>query len=1060
MPGKFTHLHVHSHYSLLDGLPKIDELLNYAKELAMNSVALTDHGVLYGAVEFYKKAKAADIKPIIGAEVYVAVEGMSQKRPNVDDKRYHLVLLAKNERGYANLVKLITKAQLEGFYYKPRVDHALLKKHSEGLIALSACVRGKVPYLAATGKIEQAKECLTEYLDIFGRENFFLEIQDHPSIPDQQKANDVLIDFSKKLNIPLVVTNDVHYLKKEDATAQDILMLINTGAKSDDPERLTMKSDDFSMKSAEELTVFCEKLGAAEAVSNTQIVADLCNFEFKLGQVKLPRFTTPNGKPANDYLLELCLAGLDDAAKKIENKQAARERLDYELSVIKETGFAPYFLIVHDFVNWARQNRIVGRARGSAGGSLVSYLLNITEADPMKYELLFERFLNPARISMPDIDLDFTDRRRDEVIGYIAEKYGRDKVAQIITFGTMAAKAVVRDVGRAMKLPYSYCDQLAKMIPFGMTLKECLDKVAEFRQLYATDQQATQLIDLAMKLEGVARHASTHACGMIISDEPLDNIVPLQHPTQEDQTIVTQYEMHSIEDLGLLKMDLLGLKNLTIIEDTLARIYKVKNKSIDLSVIPYDDKKTFDVFQKAQTTSVFQLESGGMKRYLKELKPTNFEDIAIMVALYRPGPMELIPEYIARKHRKKEVQYIHPSLEKILEPTCGLPIYQEQIMQIARILAGFTLGEADILRKAIGKKIKSLLDAQKEKFIEGCVKNNVSKEIAEKVFSWVEPHASYSFNKSHAVGYAITAYQTAYLKAHFPVEFMAAVLTSERADIERVAFLIEECKNMSIEVLAPDINESFRNFSVAARTDKIRFGLLAIKNVGSNIVDAILAERKERGEFKSFSDFISRIDSKNFNKKSLEALIKTGTFDKFEERNRLLHNLEEILSFNREIRKEKNAVQANLFAFDAKSAPALKLKETQSSSEDARLLWEKELLGLYISAHPLHRVQAVIQQKALPLKELKDNIFNYRVRVAGIISSIKKIITKKGQPMLFVKLDDLTDTTEVVVFPGILESNPVAFQENKIVFVSGRVDRRDETMPKIICDAIEEIVEA
>ena len=1060
MPPKFTHLHVHTHYSLLDGLPKIDELISYVQKLGMDSVAITDHGVLYGAVEFYKKAKKAGVKPIIGVEVYMALERMDQKRPNIDDKRYHLVLLAKNEQGYKNLVKLVTKAQLDGFYYKPRIDDELLAEHSQGLIGLSACVKGKVPYLAAIGKIEQAQESALKYQQIFGKDNFFLEIQEHPNIPEQIRANAVLIDFSKKLGIPLVATNDIHYLKPEDADAQDILMLINTGAKSDDPERLTMKGGDFSMKSSTEITEFCEKLGAKDAIENTQKIAEMCNFEFKLGQTKLPSFQTPHSEDPNEYLKKLSYEGLEKKIAQIENKEKALQRLDYELSVIKNTGFAPYFLIVQDFVNWAKQNRIVcGPGRGSSAGSLVSFLLNITEVEPIKYGLLFERFLNPSRVSMPDIDLDFTDRRRDEVINYVAEKYGKDKVAQIITFGTMAARAVIRDVGRAMQLPYSFCDQLAKLVPFGLNLEQCLERVAEFRTVYQTDEQAKKLINIAKKLEGVARHASTHACGVIIADQPLDEIVPLQHPTQNDTNIITQYEMHSIDDLGLLKIDFLGLKNLTIIEDTLARIYKVKGESLSLSQIPMTDQKTMELFQKAQTTSVFQLESSGIKRYLKELKPTCFDDIVAMIALYRPGPMELIPEYIARKNGKKQIEYIHLSLKDILKNTYGLPVFQEQIMQIAQTLAGFSLSEADILRKAIGKKIKDLLDAQKEKFIEGCLKNNVTKEIAQKVFSWIEPHASYSFNKSHAVAYGMIAWQTAFLKAHYPVEFMAAVLTSEKNDVEKIAFVIDECKTMGIEVLAPDINESFRNFSVTPDGQKIRFGLLAIKNVGENIVNGILDERKVNGIFKSFSDFASRLDSKDFNKKSLEALIKSGGFDRFEERNVLLTNLEDILNFNREIRKAKNNHQVSLFSFSQANSPEMKFASAQPLSPQQKVLWEKELLGLYISSHPLQEVKNILRDKTIPLRELKDNVFYNSIRVGGIISSIKKIVTKKGQPMLFLQLEDLTDKAEVVVFPSILEANPAVFQENKIVFITGKKDIRDGE-PKIIAQLVEEILEA
>ena len=1060
MEGKFTHLHVHSHYSLLDGLAKVDDILKKAQSMDMDAVAITDHGVLYSAVEFYKKAKKAGIKPIIGVELYVTPEGMLNKRPNIDDKRYHLILLAKNEVGYKNLVKLVTKSQLDGFYYKPRVDDELLSKHSQGLIALSACIQGQIPKAIIDNKNAEAIEMALRYKKMFGENNFYLELQDHPNIKEQEKANLGLIELSKRHNIPLVVTNDCHYIEKDDAHAQDILMQINTGAKSSDKERLSMLNEDFSMKSPQEMANFCKKLNVEEAFTNTQKISQDCNFEFELGKNKLPHFQTPNNQTPEEYLKELSLVGLEKKKDLFPNMEEAKKRLNYELSVVSETGFAGYFLIVQDFVNWAKSNRIVvGPGRGSAGGSLVAFLLNITEVNPLQYDLLFERFLNPERISMPDIDLDFTDRRRDEVINYVSEKYGKNNVAQIITFGTMASRAVIRDVGRAMEMPYAFCDQIAKMVPQGFSLTDCMDKVTEFRQLYDTDEKARNLIDFAKKLEGCARHASTHACGVVISKEPLDEIVPLQHPSQGDETIITQYEMHAIDDLGLLKMDFLGLKNLTIIEDALARIYMVHNKSLKLADIPYDDPKTFKLFQKAQTTSVFQLESSGMKRYLKELKPTTLEDVVSMVALYRPGPMQFIPDYIDRKAGKKPIEYMHPKLKPILEQTYGICIYQEQLMRIARDVAGFTLPQADTLRKAIGKKIPELLRAQKDKFVDGVVKNGSSKIIGERLWEWVLPFAQYGFNKSHSVAYAIIAYYTAYLKAHFPVEFMAAALTSEKSDVERIAFLIDECKDMKIEVLQPDVNESFRNFSVIPKEKKIRFGLLAIKNVGENIVETILQERKNNGHFVDFADFVSRIDTKDFNKKSMEALIKTGAFDNFETRGKLLSNLEDILAFNREIRKNKTNSQASLFGGLAKAPPTFQLKDSPDTPDKEKLLWEKELLGLYISSHPLENIKSYLQKKALPINQLKDQFPRQKIKIGGIVSSIKKILTKQGQPMLFVKVEDLTDKAEVVVFPTIFEKFGDSFQENKIVLVTGRVDFRDNS-PKLICEEIEEILEA
>lgn len=1051
---KFTHLHVHSHYSLLDGLSKIDDLLDYAKELNMDSLALTDHGVMYGAVEFFKKAKKKGIKPIIGCEIYTAFEKMQDKRPNIDDKRYHLILLAKNKKGYQNLTKLVTEAHLNGFYYKPRVDDELLAKYSEGLIASSACLAGRIPRLVVAKKFDEAEELAQKYEKIFGKGNFYLEIQHHPHIPEQKIANEAIIAISKKYKIPLIATNDCHYLKPDDAEAQDVLMLINTGVKADDPERATIKADDFSLKSQEEMIEIFKDV--PEAIENTQKIVEMCDFEFELGKTQLPVYEVPGGKTPNEHLEELAKKGIKKKFGENPEKKIA-QKLDYELSVIKQTGFASYFLIVQDFVNWAKSQRIVvGPGRGSAAGSLVSYLLGITNVDPIKNNLLFERFLNPERISMPDIDLDFTDRRRDEVIEYVAQKYGRDKVAQIITFGTMASRAVIRDVGRALGYEYSYCDKTAKMIPFGFSLNEALEKITEFQELYQSEEKARRLIDLAKKLEGVVRHASTHACGVVISAKSLTDLIPLQHPTQSDVGVVTQYEMHSVEDLGLLKMDFLGLKNLTIIEDTLSRIYVLRNGlKVDIDNLPPNDEKTFKLLQKALTTSVFQLESDGMKRYLKELKPTEFEDIVAMVALYRPGPMQFIPEYIARKHKRKEIEYLHPKLKPILEKTQGICIYQEQLMQIARDLAGFTLGEADVLRKAVGKKIADLLAEQEKKFIQGMVDNGINQKIAVKLWQWVLPFAQYGFNKSHSAAYATIAYQTAYLKAHFPVEFMASVLTSEKQDVERIAFLIDECKQMKIEVLPPNINESLKNFTVVENGKKIRFGLKAVKNVGENIIDIITNERKN-GKYKSITDFLQRVQSRDLNKKSMESLIKAGAFDEFEERNKLLHNLERLLEWARESQKNKLNGQKGLFDQSATFSNNINLETTIEASNFEKLKWEKELLGLYVTSHPLDDYKEIFKDTT-PLSNLKSCFMNQRVRVGGVISSVKKIITKTGRPMLFVKLEDLNEKAEVVVFPSVLEKNSSIFEENKILFVSGKVDHRDNS-PKIIADQAEEII--
>ncbi|MFA5087107.1 MAG: DNA polymerase III subunit alpha [Candidatus Paceibacterota bacterium] len=1096
---KFTHLHLHSHYSLLDGLSKIDDILDKVKEMGMDSVALTDHGVMYGAVEFYEKAKAKGIKPIIGCEFYEAVASMDDKTPQTGGRRYHLILLAKNQEGYNNLVKLVTQAHLRGFYYKPRIDLELLEKHSEGLICLSACVQGRIPAMLLAGKIDEAEEAAKRYEKMFGKGNYYLEIQPHPNLPDQIKANPLMIALSKKTGIPLVATNDSHYINKDDEEAQDILMLINTGADINDKDRLSMKGEDFSMKSGDEMAESFKE--APEAIENTQKIAEACNLELKLGEIKLPYFEVPDDKSHINYLQEICYKGIGkkyhidseelnqliqavEQGKEIkpenvkdENLKPIVERMEYELGVINKAGFVDYFLIVQDYVNWAKANRIVvGPGRGSAGGSIVAYLANITNVDPLRYNLYFQRFLNPDRISPPDIDLDFTDKRRDEVIEYVAQKYGRNRVAQIITFGTMAAKAAVRDVGRALGYEYSFCDRISKMIPMGFDLKDAMESVDEFSDLYNSDERAQRLIDLAFKIEGCARHASTHACGVVIAANPLDELVPIQHPSQNGDAIVTQYEMHGIESLGLLKMDFLGLKNLTIIEETLKRIYAVRGFNVDIDNLPLDDEKTFKLLQKGDCIGVFQLESDGMRRYLKQLKPTDIEDIIAMVALYRPGPMQHIPTYIAGKNKTKEVRYLHPNLKPILESSYGIPLYQEQIMRIAQEIAGFTLSEADILRKAIGKKIEKLLLEQKDKFINGVKANGISERIGQEIWAWIEPFAMYSFNKSHAACYAIIAYQTAYLKANYPVEYMAALLTSEGSDVERIAELIEECKKMSIEVVAPDINESYSNFSVVPGKDQIRFGLTAIKNVGYNIVEMIINERKKNGAYKDIHDFVTRVESKVLNKKSMESLVKAGCFDSLIERNKMLTNMEKLMDWAKKAQKIKDSGQKGLFdncttvSFNGSVA----LDDAQPVDEYDKLTWEKELLGLYISGHPLEKFRDMLQKQTTPIKKVNMDLNMVRdysnpyqkyiisgetVTVGGIVSSVKKIITKKGQPMMFVKLQDLTDRIEVVVFPSTLENCELMLTENRIVSIEGKADYRDNS-PKIIANTVEEILEA
>lgn len=1082
---RFTHLHTHSHYSLLDGLSKIDELVAKAKEMGMEAMAITDHGVMYGAIEFYKKAKKAGIKPIIGCELYIAENSMYDKRPNIDDKRYHLIVLAENETGYKNLIKLVSAAHLEGFYYKPRVDKELLKKHSEGLIGLSACLGGELSRAILSGNQQKAKKVALEYEDIFGKGNFFIELQQHPHIDEQNKVTPQLVKLAKELNIPMVATQDSHYTHADDAHAHDVLLAVQTGNKLDDTDRLSMKEDNFSLLHGAEMYEKFKSLGeeaVQEAFANTNKIAERCNLEIELGKTKLPPFPLPeNYKNANDYLKKLVYDGL---VARYENKitDEVKNRLAYELKVITQTGFASYFLIVQDFINWAKQNGIiVGPGRGSAAGSLVTYLLGITNIDPLKYDLLFERFLNPERISMPDIDIDFDDARRNEVLKYVADKYGHDHVAQVITFGTMAARGSVRDAGRALGYSYDFCDKLAKMIPLNpnqgkSSLKKAIQTVDELKNAYNTNPDVKKLIDAASRLEGVARHSSTHACAVVITPEPLTEYLPLQRGTNEED-IITQYEMHAVgDDLGLLKMDFLGLANLTIIENTLKEIKRNHGTDIDIDSLPLDDKKTFKLLQEAKTTGVFQLESSGMKRYLKSLKPTSIEDIIVMISLYRPGPLEtgMVEEYIERKHGRKKISYLHPLMEPILDKTYGIIVYQEQLMQVANTLANFTLPQGYTLIKAVGKKIKSLLDEQREKLIEGMTANNINKVTAEKVWDFIEPFARYGFNKSHAACYAMIAYQTAYLKANYPTEFMAAFMNSETGDVERIAFLIEECKEMGIEVLPPDVNQSFEKFAVInpaglitapskveglhSRKPGIRFGLTAVKNVGDNVVTAMIQERQANGQFKNIENFIIRIHHKDLNKKSIESLVKCGALDTFGERNVLLANVDNMLSHARDSQKHSSVGQFSLFGGETATVlPPLRFSHTEPAKNWEKLLWEKELLGLYVSDHPLNSCQTQLKfEHVTPIKSISVNTAG-SIKVGGVITKIQKIVTKTGRPMLFSHIEDLTSKIELVVFPNVLEKNPEIWKENNIVVARGKVNDRDGAL-KLLCDEVKPLL--
>lgn len=1049
MDSKFVHLHVHSHYSLLDGLAKIEDLVPRAKELGFEALALTDHGSMHGIPEFYKKATAAGLKPILGLEAYLATESRFQKRSRIDDKRYHITLLAKNNIGYKNLLQINTKAHLEGFYYKPRVDKELLREYHEGIIALSGCLTGELSKLILENRMDTVEEKLKEYLDIF-HEDFYLELPYHPQIPESAKVKKVLIEIGKKFNVPVVATYDTHYLNPEDAEAHDIMLAVQTGNKTTDEDRLTLKGTDFSLcptETMEELYADCP-----EALSNSVKIAELCDVQLEFGKTLLPHFEVPSGETPESLLEKLCYEGVK---KRFGDnpKQEVTDRLKYELEVIKKTGFSSYFLIVQDFVNWAKNNGVVvGPGRGSAAGSLVSYLIKITDVDPIKFDLLFERFLNPERISMPDIDMDFSDTKRDAVIKYLKGRYGEDHVAQIVTFGTMAARGVIRDTGRALGMAYSFCDNIAKLIPPNSSLKEAVEGVIELKDLYNKDADVKRLIDSAKKLEGCARHASIHACGIVITKEPLTNYTPLQRAPQDENSIITQYDMYAIEMLGLLKMDLLGLRNLTTMQDALEIIEAVHQVKVDLSSLPDKDEKAFKLLQNVETVGVFQLESGGMRRYLKELRPNDIEDVIAMVALYRPGPMEFIPQYIARKSGKEKIIYLHPKLEPIMKKTFGVMIYQEQLIKLAIELGGFSIGEADVLRKAVGKKIKELMDQQRDKLINGMItKNNVPKALAEKIWASIEPFAQYGFNRSHAACYARIAYQTAYLKSHYPVEFMAALMNNEATETERAAELITEAKHMKIHVLAPDINESFRKFSVVPGKNSIRFGLQAVKNVGENIVVEIIHERKKNGPFKNIEEFLQRISHKDLNKKSLESLIKAGAFDTLSERGNLLQNLEELLRFNQDSKKAAANPQVNLFSKEMSFSP-LRLKQTEPMPLEEKLQYERELLGLYISDNPLNYKKEIFKKETTrTLAEITPALIDRMVKVGGIINELKKIITKTGRAMIIAKIEDLTGSIEITVFPKTLEKTLDVWQKDKIVITKGRVNRNNGEL-KIICE--------
>jgi len=1057
--SNFVHLHVHTEYSLLDGACRIKDLVSQAKKHKMPALAITDHGVMYGAIQFYKEAIRQGVKPIIGCEMYVAQQSRFDRSLQRKETPHHLILLVKNNEGYKNLIKLVTLSYLEGFYYKPRVDKEILRKHSDGLIALSACLKGEISQCILRNDIKGAKEVALDFLDIFGEDNFYLELQKN-GIPEQEIVNENIIQISQELSIPLVATNDIHYINKEDARAHEILLCIQTATNLSDPKRLKFATDAFYFNSPEEMNKNFSKV--PQALENTLRIAERCNLEIDFRHAQLPEFKVPPEHNINTYLKELCYKGLNERYSEIT--KTLEERLEYELSVIKKMEFEPYFLIVWDFVRYAKENGIiVGPGRGSAAGSLVAYCLNITNVDPMTYGLLFERFLNPERISMPDFDIDFCYERREEVIEYVSKKYGNDKVAQIITFGTMAARAAVRDVGRALGIPYARVDTIAKMIPWepNITIEKALKMESQLKELMKNDKDIKKLIETALSLEGLARHASTHAAGIVLSRMPLTDYIPLQKTAEGE--ICTQYAMAELEELGLLKMDFLGLRTLTVISNTLKIIKHTREEQVDINKIPLDNRKVYKMLSKGNCAGVFQLESEGMRDLVKKLKPENIEDITALLALYRPGPLGsgMIEDFINRKKGIVEIKYLHPSLESILKETYGVIVYQEQVMKIASELAGFTLGQADILRKAMGKKQKGVMEKQRELFIKGSQKNNIKKNIAAEIFYLIAYFAGYGFNKSHSVSYAFISYQTAYLKTYYTVEYMASLLTSIMGNNDKVALYIKESRNMNIEILPPDINQSLVNFTVV-EGKAIRFGLAAVKNVGEKAIKAIIEERKRNSNFISFLDFCQRVDLRTVNKRVIESLIKCGAFDSIgAKRSQLLAVLDVTLKNGQEYQKSKENGQTSIFDLFEKNSLDKnngnyqdKLPDISEFSKNELLAMEKEMLGLYISYHPLNdyreKIKKIITATSIELANLSDRS---TVVLAGMINNIKRKTTKNGSPMAFITLEDLEGTVEIILFPKVYEKCKEIIEKDEIIIIEGYLDVAEGKI-KVIAEKI------
>ena len=1068
----FAHLHVHTEFSLLDGSNKIKEYVRYVKELGMDSAAITDHGVMYGVVDFYKAAKEAGINPVIGCEVYVAPRSrFDRELTGGEDRYYHLVLLAENNTGYANLVKIVSKGFTEGYYYRPRVDLEVLEQYHEGLIALSACLAGEVPRYIQKGLVDEAKKVALKYQNIFGKDNYFLELQDH-GIPAQQSVNSVLLRMSKELDIPLVVTNDVHYTYAQDAQPHDVLLCLQTGKKVADEDRLRYEGGQYYVKSEEEMKGLFPY--AWEAVENTQRIADRCHVEIEFGHYKVPRYDAPEGYDSWSYLNKLCQDGMKERYP--EDDGTLQERLHYELDTIKNMGFVDYFLIVWDYINFCRENGIaVGPGRGSAAGSIVSYCLKITNIDPIKYSLLFERFLNPERVSMPDIDVDFCFERRQEVIDYVGRKYGSDRVVQIVTFGTMAAKGVIRDVGRVMDLPYAYVDRLAKMIPLeqnqGVSIDRALEMNPEFKSLYEEDEQVHSLIDMCRRLEGLPRHTSMHAAGVVICPEAADEFVPLSRGA--DGSITTQFPMTTIEELGLLKMDFLGLRTLTVIQNAVRLVEQSKGIAIDIDNIDYNDKEVLASLGTGRTDGVFQLESGGMKSFMKELKPQSLEDVIAGISLYRPGPMDFIPKYIKGKNHPETVTYECPQLEPILAPTYGCIVYQEQVMQIVRELGGYTMGRSDLVRRAMSKKKQYVMEQERKNFtygnpeegVPGCVANGIDAKVADHIYGTMMDFAKYAFNKSHAACYAVVAYQTAYLKYYHPVEFMAALMTSVIDNPSKVAEYIMTSRSMGIQILPPDINVGENGFSVA--DGQIRYALSAIKSVGRPVIDAVVAEREARGPYLNLGDFVTRVTDRDMNKRVVEHFIKAGAMDSLGgTRKQLLSVYLQVMDGIQQNRKNNLAGQISLFDIadeEEKVDYRVSLPDVGEYSKEMKLAFEKEVLGIYISGHPLEEYRETWKKNitnttadfAMDEETGETRVADgAKVTIGGMITEKKIKYTKNEKVMAFLQVEDLVGSVEVIVFPRDYERYGSTVMEDSKVFVRGRVSVEEDKDAKLVCEQI------